>query len=310
MSSKASSVRKRKPAVAVDAVVSSDAQNRKESKARRVSTDALILLSNYVVVVPPKTTGHASIANAASASTAGQEMSMERIGALIQDLNHYNNAQVNAALDALYLNLGSDKKKCEKIVTVGGCHALVQLVKNCLEEAIENIAACDQVTVLNELVELKTLNKSLLVINNLMYTHSESRAGITAIGGVEAVVKVMKTFPKCLYLQSSASTALLNLTAGNIIGKSKAVELGGFELLLAAVNNHLDSADVCELACWNLVHIVRASKENTVLLISLGGATAVAKVRTKWLHNDNVQRQVRRLTKLIGEEMMAWSHEE
>jgi hypothetical protein len=112
MSSKASNVRsKRKPTEAP--VVSSDAQNRKASKARRVSTDAL---SSNVVVVPPKTTGHASIANAASASIAGQEMSIGSIGALIQDLNHSNNAQVNAALDALYLNLGSDENKCEKLV--------------------------------------------------------------------------------------------------------------------------------------------------------------------------------------------------
>jgi hypothetical protein len=305
MSSKASNVRKRKPAEAPEAaVVISDDQNPKESKARRVSTDA----SASNVVAPPKATGNASIANAPSVADAGQEMSLERIGALIQDLFRSNNIKVNAALDALNVNLLQNK--CEKIVTVGGCFALVQLVNNCLENAIEKILACDQVTELTELADLKTLQNSLFVIARLMLRYTESRAGIAAIGGVEAVVKVMKVFPKCHHLQWFASAALINLTNRNIIGKNKAVETGGIEALLAAVNNHLDSPSVCGNACWALANIATYSKKNTGLLISLGGATAVAKVRTKWPDKEQVQERVRRLAEVISSEMKTWADEE
>jgi hypothetical protein len=50
-------------------------------------------------------------------------------------------------------------------------------------------------------------------------------------------------------LQERACDALVNL-AYAASARAKAIELGGFDLLLAAVNNHLDSAIVCENACW------------------------------------------------------------
>jgi hypothetical protein len=49
--------------------------------------------------------------------------------------------------------------------------------------------------------------------------------------------------------------------------------------------------------------IVGGGKENTGLLISLGGGTAVAKVRTKWPN------RVRKLTNLIASEMKVWAGE-
>jgi hypothetical protein len=112
-----------------------------------------------------------------------------------------------------------------------------------------------------------------------------------------------------LRLAVVCSAALLNLTRCNI-GKSKAVESGGFEVLLAAVNNHLDSANFCEGACLALADITGGCEENTALLISCGGAAAMAKVRTKWPENDGVQTQVRKLAELIATEVEAWADEE
>jgi hypothetical protein len=307
MSSIDTNERKRKPTKIPDLVYSNDGgQNRKETKARRVSGDASVPKA----VASPKTTGHVFIATAASTSDVEQEVSLERIGALIQDLFHSDNAKVNTALDALNLDLLTDKTKCETIVTLGGCHAVVQLVMNCLDKATNKKYVCDQVTELNELVELTTLRKSLRFITWLPYTHGESRAAITAIGGVEAVIKVMKTFPKCQALQSPASWALCNLTYICNTGKNKAIKSGGIKVLLAAVNNHLGSASVCGNACWALRKMVEGSKGNTGLLISLGGATAVAKVRTKWPDNDKVQTQVGKLANLISSEMKTWGGEE
>jgi hypothetical protein len=279
------------------------------SKARRVSEDASSPNAASSNADVPVKTENDSIANAPSASNAAPEESLESIGALIQDLFCSDNVKVKASLDALFLNLDGNKTKSDKIVTLGGCHALVQLMKNCLEKAIEKIPACDQVTELDELAELEAIEKALNVITNLAYQHGARRISITAIGGVEAAVKVMKTFPKCRDVQWSASCALINLAPGNIIGKNKAVKMGGIKVLLAAVNNHLDSAIVCEKACWALRIIVFGSKENTGILISLSGTAAVAKVRAKWSDNGNVQKQVRKLANLIAAKVQTWAHE-
>jgi uncharacterized pyridoxal phosphate-containing UPF0001 family protein len=123
------------------------------------------------------------------------------------------------------LNLEEDRKKREILVTAGGCHALLQLVRNCLDKAIDKIMACDHVTELDTLAELTTLHNTLNVIITLTYQHDESKVGISAIGGVEAVVKVMQTFPKCQTLQERVCGALLNLAYCSI-GKTIAIESG------------------------------------------------------------------------------------
>jgi hypothetical protein len=244
-------------------------------------------------------------------------VSLEGAGKLIRDLLHSANTQVDAALDAFSLDLKNEdekecksfvKKKCDNFVTAGGCLALLQLLNKYLDKSIAIIQACDQVTELNELAELTTLYKTLGVIISLTFLHDESIVGIAAIGGVEAVVKVMKTFPKCQMLQKRLCSVLLNLASNNI-GKARAIESGGIEALIAAVNNHLSSAIVSQKACSALCNIVRGSKENTGLLITLGGGAAVAKVRTKWPNDDHLQTKVRRLANLIAAEMKAWADE-
>jgi hypothetical protein len=191
---------------------------------------------------------------------------------------------------------------------VGGCFALVQLLKNCLDKAIEEIPACDQVTELDTLTVLTTLEKTLIVITRLTFQHDESKVGITATGGVEAVVKVMKTFPKCQKLQDRACTSLRNLACCSS-GKTKATESGGIEVLLDAVNNHVGSALLCRSACMALLNIVRRSKENTRLLISLCGGAAVAKVSTQWPDNNDVRTQVRKLEYSFAAEWKARADE-
>jgi hypothetical protein len=47
------------------------------------------------------------------------------------------------------------------------------------------------------------------------------------------------------------------------IGTAKVIESGGVKVVLAAISNHLNQADVCECACLALMIIARNSKENT-----------------------------------------------
>jgi hypothetical protein len=103
---------------------------------------------------------------------------------------------------------------------------------------------------------------------------------------------------------------LAHLICSNVTGEKKAIESGGIEVLLAAVTTHLGSASLCENACQALFHITSGSKENTGLFIRLGGATAVAKVRTEWSDDDAVQSWVRKFSSLIASEMRAWADEE
>jgi hypothetical protein len=254
--------------------------------------------------------GHAVVVHIQSKEDEEEE-SPEGVRKMIQDLFRSDNAKVHAALDALFLDLAKDKKKCDKIQAVGRCFALVHLMQNCLDsKAVDRIPACDQVTKLSALAELKTLSKTLNVIISLTFLHEESRVGITAVGGLEAVVKIMKAIPKCQMLQERACHALLNVMCNNTTGKKKAIESGGIEVVIAAINNHLGSPFVCENACWALHNIVLKSKENTGLLITLGGGAAVAKVRTKWSNDDNLKTKVRRSADLMAAEMKAWADEE
>jgi hypothetical protein len=96
------------------------------------------------------------------------------------------------------------------VVAVGGCFALVQLAKTCLEKAIKEIPNCDQVTELEGVVLI--LYKSLQNFGRLTLKHAASPLTISSIGTVELVVKVMKTFPKCESLQLTACNVLYDLT--------------------------------------------------------------------------------------------------
>jgi hypothetical protein len=241
-------------------------------------------------------------------STPVSELTVEVIGSLIQEIFDSDNTTVNAALDAFDANLYEDKTKCNKIVTVGGCHALVQLVKKCVAKAIENIPDHDQVTDLSQ-PELKTLFKALAVITNLTYHHEESQVGITVIGGVDAVVTVLETFPLCRELQRSVCASLCNLTCCSI-GKKKALEAGGITALIAAVTKHTDSSLVCQHACDTLENMIDGSLEQTKVFMNAGGVAALSKVRDAWPENKRIQASVLGLSKLIRKEMKSWMNEE
>jgi hypothetical protein len=226
-------------------------------------------------------TASAAVANTASAAAKHGD-SIDCIGALVQDLFPFGNAKVNASLDALNLDLLGHKSKCDKIQVVGGCLALVLLLKKCLDKAIDERVMWEPITELNELAELTTLHKTLHIMIRLSYHLDESKVGIVAIGGVEAVIKAMKTFPKCLALQHFACMLLLNLACCST-GKKRIVKADGIDYLLAAINNHLNSVLVCKYSCITLSNIIeKENKEGIRLLINLGGATAVAKVRDEW----------------------------
>jgi hypothetical protein len=178
-----------------------------------------------------------------------------------------------------------DEKKHENLVIAEGCFALVQLLKKCLDKAIAKIPEAERTT----------LHKTLSVIVNLSHHHEESIA-VAAIGGVEAVVKVMETFPMCETLQVECC-ALLGLESSNQLDIDNIIEAGAIDILLAVVNNNLDPDGVCESVCGALCNIVKGSKENTGLPIAFGGVTTVAEVRTS--DSNEVQTQLVRLAALV-----------
>jgi hypothetical protein len=144
MSTEAVNARKRKPTEVPVSLINNDVQNSKESKSRRVSTDAS---SSTLTVASHQTTDQSSAANATSATIATPESSMESIGQMIQDLIHSNNAKVIAALFALDWDINSVENDCElkerfvMMQAAGGSLALVQVVKDCLKKITERILA-------------------------------------------------------------------------------------------------------------------------------------------------------------------------
>jgi hypothetical protein len=122
----------------------------------------------------------------------------------------------------------------------GGCFVLVDLMKNCLEKAIARIPACNQITELNEVAELTTIDMTFSVIINFInwtVDNDVSRDGIAAIGGVEAIFRVMKTFPECRALQEHACPALFSLISRNETGQKKAIESGGCFVFVHLMKN-------------------------------------------------------------------------
>jgi hypothetical protein len=79
-----------------------------------------------------------------------EEAYLEGIEKLIQDLSSSDNAIVNAALDALFLDLDTNAEKRDSVTVWGGCAALVHLLKFRLEKAANKISRCDQVKESNE----------------------------------------------------------------------------------------------------------------------------------------------------------------
>jgi hypothetical protein len=110
---------------------------------------------------------------------------------------------------------------------------------------------------------------------------------------------------------ASGCSSLRNLVLCCNTGKSIAVKTGGVEVLLAAVNNHLSSAVLCQNAvCALLSMFFWGSKGNPGQLICLGGAAAIAKVKNKWPDDIKVQAQVRSLFTLTADELNSWAGEE
>jgi hypothetical protein len=129
-----------------------------------------------------------------------------------------------------------------------------------------------------------------------------SKADISAIGGMESVVEMMKMFPKCQALQESAFYVLVGLACSYNIGKKKAIETGGFEVLLAALHKHMISLRVCETVFDAMETMIEGNKKHTKRFMNAGGVTALTKVREEWPDKDDIQERVQNLTKLIMDE--------
>jgi hypothetical protein len=311
MSTELTNERKRKSTDVPKDVVSSKDEGPNERKARRVSdgihADASASTKGGISGDGCDGGDQESLQSQEYACNSGREESLQNIGKLVQDLFHYGHpAIVRGALDALCHQLTEEPTRCEDFVTVGGCAALVQLLMNCNRTATKEKRPQPLSTeLLHERPEWKTLYKTLHLVTLLMSTHLESRVAMTAMGGVEAIVNVMKTFRNCQDVQTLACFALRKLARCKI-GKNAAIEAGAMQALLLAINVHLGSKGTCGYALYALVNMIKESKENTKLLISLGGAAAVVKVKTKWQDDTMVDPPLRQLAPLLAEELNRW----
>jgi hypothetical protein len=266
--------RKRKPTEAFEPAVSS----LRNTRPRRVSKEAVSIISSTHVIAP--TPGNRSIVarnpSVSRGTVAAPYGSAESIGKLVQDLSSPQGAVVDAALDVLYRYSKRDFDSLiwAKIAAVGGCFALVQLGKKSLESAIEMIPLRSNSEVNDILLQVATgrLTRSFIIISKMTHVHPMSRYGINSIGGVEVLVKVIKTFPKHSWLQLRACNALCNLTACPV-GRERADEVGAIEALLTTIKSNPGNKYIFLYGCRALTHMCKGSFERTMLLIGLGGIT-------------------------------------
>lgn len=66
-------------------------------------------------------------------------------------------------------------------------------------------------------------------------------------------------------------------------------------------------AGLCGHALTALYRVIAGEKESTELFISVGGVTAVSKVKSKWPDDDEVQKAVRVLMGPVSKELNGWT---
>jgi hypothetical protein len=304
MSFESTNDRKRKSIEAPGPVVSrSNTTDDREHSSRdtlprrRVSMDAPSSVSAAHGIAPTPGNHHivASIASVSHRGTvANRYGSVEGIGKLIQALTCSNGAVVDAAVDALYRYSirGFDSLSWTKIAAVGGCFALVQLVKKSLATVIEMIPLRNSVNDFHSQMATRRLNRAFIIISNMTHMHPMSRHGFNSIGGVEVLVEVMKTFPKHPWLQLRACNALCNLTACPI-GRGRADEVGAIEVLLTTIKSYPENKCIFLFGCRALTNMCESSLERTKHLIGLG-------VMTTWPDDLEARHTAKRLLQVVA----------
>jgi hypothetical protein len=270
---------KRKKIEAPEPVVSStfDESSLRGFRPRRVSLIAQPRVSSTHAIAP--TPGNHSIVACIAPFSRGTVAvpygSMKGIANMMQALTCSNEAAVDLALDTLYRysKRGFDSQSWAKIATVGGCFGLVQLMQKSLEMAITTIPLRNQPNDFRWRVATGRLSKAFIIISNMTHGCRRSMNGINSNGGVEVLVKVLKTFRKHHpWLQLRACNALCNLTACPI-GRKRADEAGAIEVLLTTIKSYPGNKDIFLYGCRALTNMCASSFARTKELIDLGGIT-------------------------------------
>jgi hypothetical protein len=115
------------------------------------------------------------------------------------------------------------------------------------------------------------LSKAFIIISNMTHRYPRSMSDFNSIGGVEVLVKVMKTFPKHHpWVQLRACNALCNLTACPV-GRKRADEAGAIEVLLTTIKSYPGNKYIFLYGCRTLTNMCASSFERNKQLIELGG---------------------------------------
>jgi hypothetical protein len=279
MSTETENARKRKTTNPLDAVASNGGvRTSAEGKALRVSTETIVVAGSGTPEAP----------NNSPKRTPTNTEKLIRMNLLF----HPDIVVVESALDDLTrTGLTHDDEKCDKIVSGGGCLALVFFVKNRLETLfprwepiVRNLALGEGEMVL---VERRLLRKTLSIIKAVAYKSERSVNEFAAIGGIEATIALMKAIPLCGKVQGAACGVLCNLTVKESdVGVARVMAARGMETTISAMRQHPQNIDVCCCACKALFNLILNNKENARLMRNLGGVIAVAAVITNWPENS------------------------
>jgi hypothetical protein len=278
--------RKRKSTEAPEPVVRNtvDESCQRDTRPRRVSTEGA---SSVTLTYASMATGTLEQNHAMPPIE-----SLESIRKLIQDLSSPDGDVVASlyTLDRYVFESDTGSQILQEIIEVGGCRALVQLAKTFLEKARMGIPNCDRVTELTGFTMI--LRNTFIIMIALTYAHPVCKDFISSIGGVEVLVEVLTTFPKCEDLQSASCKVLCNLSTTSV-GAEKASEAGAIKVLVGAVKNYPANEYLFVYCCDALADMCESNFERTKTLIDLGGITT-------WPDNPEARVAAQRLLQVMA----------
>ena len=119
------------------------------------------------------------------------------------------------------------------------------------------------------------------VIEALTCQHNGNKTAFHQNGAVTLVVKAMQAFATHEKMQRYGCGALCNLSSLHS-HQQNVVDAGGIDAILAAMRQFPESEDIQKFAAYGLCHLVWVSESNKKIIISKGGAIALAQAQHRF----------------------------
>lgn len=113
-----------------------------------------------------------------------------------------------------------------------------------------------------------------MAVHILAAGSTDCQKRLSAIGGIEVVVKAMEAHLSAIEVQTNGCLAISNLAAENAENQRSINSGGGIDAIIKAMHTHDAVEEVQAAACWALCNLA-TDEENQDKIGSLGGIATV-----------------------------------